>query len=70
MSRISGILSSKMLLTRPRHGDIKTMSNKLDHGKERYPKECNTGIDVDAGEDGKCATDYLCIHRPKRCLTD
>jgi len=59
-----------MLLTRPRHGDTKTMSNKQDHGKERYPEECNTGIDVDAEEDGKCATDYLCIHRPKRCLID
>ncbi|MGB8310335.1 MAG: hypothetical protein WCE81_00510 [Halobacteriota archaeon] len=46
------------------------MSNKQDHGKERYPEECNTGIDVDAEEDGKCATDYLCIHRPKRCLID
>jgi hypothetical protein len=44
--------------------------NEQDNDKERYPEEYYTAIDVDAGEDGKCATDYLCIHRPKRCLID
>jgi len=43
------------------------MVNEEDNDKERYPEEGNTGINVDAEEDGKCVTDYLCIHRSKRC---
>ena len=33
------------------------MVNEQDNDKERYPEERNTGVDVDAEEDGKCATD-------------
>ena len=69
-SHINGILSSKMSVTRSWHGDIKTMSNRQNSGKKRYSEECYTGIDMDAEEGGKCAMDYLCIHRPKRRLID
>ena len=65
-SRINGILSSKMLLPDDSEARQK-MVNEQDNDKERYPEERNTGVDVDAEEDGKCVTDYLCIHRSKRC---
>jgi hypothetical protein len=45
---------------------IETMVNEHSQNKERYREEYNAGTDVDAEEDGS-GTDYLCIHRSKRC---
>jgi hypothetical protein len=45
---------------------IETIVNEHKQNKERYHEECNAGADVDAEEDDS-GTDYLCIHRSKRC---